>query len=79
MRVVGEWRPPGVIFWSLIPGTCYEAYVRRGCGVQRTPGGKVAVEIFFQKYARGCAFCRGVVLLNPLSIAVPFEDKPLKL
>ena len=55
VRVMGEWCPPGVIIWSLI---CFQAYVRRGCGIQRTPGDKVTVE----KNQPGCAFIEGGVI-----------------
>lgn len=42
VRVAGEWYPPvGVISWGLM---FFQAFLRRGCGIQRNPGGKLLVE-----------------------------------
>ena len=60
---MGERCPPDVILWSLM---CFQAYVRRGCGIQRTPGDKVTVEEKSKKDTPGCGFIEGGVLSSVL-------------
>ena len=48
-----------MILWSLI---CFQAYVRRGCGIQRTPGDKSDGRKNSKKYRPGCAFIGGGVI-----------------
>ena len=56
VRVMGEWCPPGVILGSSI---CFQEYVRRGCGIQRTPGDKLTVETKIHKIYPRVRFYRG--------------------